>query len=117
MAITAFGNIQLSIRDLATIVSAPNDTAATLGISASQPNAAMTNALITGGSSPFFGLPLTYTSGASITPTDNVTLALAAGSRTCYNARRLAAIIDRQQNVFSSGFLPNAINGLITEAP
>lgn len=115
MAIQFLGRITLSQQDLGNLLGVAS-TQAALQLTAST-TAAASGSLYTSASSPFFGLPLTYTT-VTDAAANTVILELTNGSRSGYNARRLAMIVDRAQNFLSSGFLPNtAPNGQVTETP
>lgn len=114
MAVSFLGTVTLTQQDLGNLLGVAS-TQAALQLAASQTNAALTGSLYTSAASPFFGLSLLYTSTTDAAG-NTITLNLATGARSGYNARRLAMIVDRAQNFLSSGFLPNtAPNGQVTE--
>ncbi len=114
MALTFQVAYSLTQQDLGNILGVAS-TQAALQLAASQTNQPLTGTLYTGAASPFLGMSLLYTSSTDAAG-NTVTLSLATGHRSGYNARRLAMILDRAQNFLSSGFLPNsAPNGQVTE--
>lgn len=117
MALTFLGTFTCSIQDLANLMGVSTATVVA-SIATSQTNAALSSSLYTGSASPFTGIGLTYTTGATIGANDIITISLASGFRSGFNARRIANAVERIQNFQSSGFLTSntAPNGMVVEA-
>lgn len=106
MALTFTGRFTCSVQDLANIMSTTVANIQTTVV-AGQTNANLSNTLYTNSPSPFVGLVLIYTTGATIAAGDTITIELGTGNRSGYNARRLSTICERIQNFASSGFIPS----------
>lgn len=100
--------VQMTVDDLA-LVLGTNVAGAVAGLSTSQ-----TNAAVPGGAtqfsninSPFRGLALTYTTGASLASGQSITLGIASTSRTPDNVHRLVRRIHARQRALSNKSLAN----------